>query len=493
MASNVISLRSLSDAKHPGRSINLQKLKNRDPVEMLNSFDKLNVEWRPYLSSTEISLLLLIFGQTIRWGRISYGFSYTMLEHGNKNTPGLNLSKDRLIKLSNGLHKRGIITKASTTRSMNITVNLDWTPAPETSPTPKRRNRTTPKAVPVSTLWGEEARIGSVENTNGVGIGSVENTLLVLPKLPLLEQAKKNKKVLEQAPLRRPSVAGAGFSEINLRRRPTGEASALPFPAKDAIPPVASHPLPEVRMRKRPPRLADVQRLLTPGAIEVTFRRAYEDTFSDRLGLPCPKWTRKQYGIAKRALIVGWMGTPQGLHDFVYWSVGHWEQVVGRKFQYRTRFPAPKMPDFEFLAKEHFAFENAFGENTRDGWLSGIDDRERKRFLELTVQRGRTDEEARMMIAEDRALTTLGGRIAKVGESNRSIFNHNKRLEKELRETKSKLRKYELHPESQIAKERAAAERRERLGPLPVLAPGEIPDLTKFMNIPYESEDEGRP
>lgn len=460
-----------SDAPPILREIDIRRLKAKDPVVMLTCYDKLSIEWRPYLTNTEVSLLMLIFSQTVRWGRTSYLFSYSMLENGNKNTPGTGLSKDRLIKLLNGLHERGFITKNSTTRTMEIVVQLDWKAGPETSPTPKRRNKTTPKALPASTLWEKTALIGSVETTNNDPIGSVENTLLVVPKIPLIEQEGEQAECKEQAPLRHPSGDREGFPEIVYRQRPTGERPALPLPARKTIPPVAPAPLPKQ---------------LAPSAIEATFRRAFDDTYKDRPGAVCPAWTRKDYSIAKTVMIGRWSGKTEELHEFVRWSVTEWEYVVGRKFQYRTRFPAPEMPDIKFLAKEFFAFLNAFEGCKHDEWLKGIDDREERRYLELTTKLGKTPEEAQLEIAENRAVAKLRKEMAQTKAESRAMANRAKAAEDRMK----RMRRIEPHPESEVAKKQRAAEEaarlQELLGPIPEILPSEI-DFTQFVNVPFES------
>lgn len=93
---------------------------------------RLSREWRPYLSPSELSVLLLIIDQTVGMSRAEWGFSYRMLGCGDKLTAGTGLDKRQLIRIVAALEEIGFIAVRRTPKGLQIEPNCEWKPGPAT-------------------------------------------------------------------------------------------------------------------------------------------------------------------------------------------------------------------------------------------------------------------------------------------------------------------------------------------------------------------------
>ncbi|MFC3208346.1 hypothetical protein [Aquamicrobium soli] len=467
----------------------------RNPLVQLIYITKLSRDWRPYLSHTEVSLVLLILDQTVGSQHESWGFSYRRLAEGDQFTPGMNFDQRHIKRLIAGLEDRGFITTRPNSRGVEITPNLDWRPGVNTQTLPKRRNKTTPKAVPISTLWvapvenGQDGpQSGDIHIIPRPRSGDIHVTPWVSSMSPIREQAgireQANQK-REQAGCRQPLCAGddtlpetiSSPAPIRMRQRPTR-------PVKEPIPPVAPPPLTEVgkpatvtesdlfsdHIRQRAPAKGrgrggvDPRTTVHPGAIETTMRHAFEASYANTPGARWFDWTDKERAMVNSAILKRWpAGDAEGCHAFFEWLVNEWPMIRSTLFGWMQRPPAPEFPEISFIVRHRVKIVPAFQRREFESWSARLTepmDRLRAKLLregvpEEALAHRLATEAAKEEMREENA-KALAAAAAELHQA-QAVREQAKRIERA---------KGYVHPESEVAKKQRYAEVMEALGPI---------------------------
>lgn len=228
---------------------------------------------------------------------------------------------------------------------------------------------------------------------------------------------------------------------------------------------------------KQPPR-----ENLKPASIEQTARRAFEVAYADRPGSMFLPWTQKQAGMLKKVVLAKWTATPEECHDMFEWIFSDWDAIIGHNFRWMTKVPPPALPEIGFIIAQAYRIIPLFTKNKRDKWIAQMDDPETRRYHELTVREGKTADDAKMILAEERAIERMREENAKAkADANRAL-----RVARLEAERAAKLRRRGIHPSSETAKRMAAEEAARRLADMP--PPENLPDLATLATIPFRED-----
>lgn len=470
-----------------------QKIK-RDQDDIRTALGQLEV-YRKYfrkwnvLPAEEHRLLGFLVDRSIGFGDETKYITYRLLIEGDKTSHGLGGSKRQLMRVMAQLEARGVIAvdrSQAHLKGLLISVNTAWEPSADMIAIPKRKQR---DETHTSSSWVNDDDFAIPGDTDVTTPVSPMTPPPVTPTSPLY-----SKKSLARPSLARPSSpalaaldrTGSISDEDFLGTR---EEKTQPSPSRQTLshPPVAPAPLPETTadslladLRRTHGQLAKKPARLNPGAIEDTFRAAFEDAYRDHPGAVFVKWGEREMGMVKQAVIKTWTGKPEELHAFVAWSVTNWTTVIRDRF--RSMKSPPMLPDVGFFTRFRSNFVQAHSKDLTRVWVAGLADHEAKEFHRLTLEKGLTDEEARMEIAENRAMSRMRKqnedalREANLKLSQAALAEQNAARRSRVAST--------IHPESETAKrlarEKAAAERAAR-EIVPIDPDWVAPD---FSNIP---------
>jgi len=493
--STVVPFRAPSDESD--KQADLVKLWENDPTSWMyqqllrRHFDRV---WGPHLSLVEFRLASFILTQTVEMGRSKWGFSYKKFEHGDTIAGGTLLSRSTIQRGLAGLNQRGAITidNGADGNVLKITPNLYWKPEGGAPLAAKRKEaaakRKPAKARPVSTLWPHPARAADPHP-----MLTEEHPPMLMEEHPPcsresiirdegIESEVKETEALftDDGRLRVQSVErGAEKIIVRHRQRATANGTALPLPAQKENPPVAPDP---------PWEALDQRKVLKPGAIEKTFRAAFEKAYPDTPYVIPSKWTVAELSKVKQAMLSKWaLSKAEDVHDFIEWIVFNWDYLRNSEFGWMKQRPAPPAPEINFITRHHTHFVTAYNRDRQDAWIDSFTDRETRRFHELTAKQGKTPEEARMLIAESRAIGRIRTELDAERAKNASLLKKAQAAEKRA------YRAQPIHPESETAKKQRAAELHKALGsPPPLAADAPIPDLMAALEEGFRHAEEER-
>lgn len=282
---------------------------------------------------------------------------------------------------------------------------------------------------------------------------------------------------------------------VRMRQRPPRTTS----PEKETPPPVAAAPSPEKpalateadlfpeHVRQDAPAKGDKRKSLKPVALEQTMQRAFVLEYTGTPGAFFQPWTEKQRHMLRASIIKRWpKDQPELCHQFFEWLVADWFHIRIRHFSWMKKNPAPAFPEIGFIINQRATLVPAFHGRERDNWLSSLPDAEQRRYLTLTQQEGKTEEEARMIMAEERAREKMREENAKAKAAANSAWR--KAQIRDAEASRKLRRSAEPHPQSQAAIAQRRAELLAAAPPLPDDAP--LPDLAQFADIPFREDDQ---
>ena len=438
-------------------------------------FRRLSREWRPYLSPSELSVLLLIIDQTVGMSREEWGFSYRMLEYGDVLTAGTGLDKRQLIRIVATLERIGFITVRRNSKGLLIRPNSEWESGPAT-----------PRAAERQAIGRGKGKSGDTDVTLS---GDTEVTPPVTRKSPIREEAKEKeeiKKEAENAAARyrgghRDTFSSSFSAPVRMRQRPVRQSA----PEKETPPPVAPTPSPTDGWVEATPATTKQQphrENVKPGSIEQTARHAFEVAYAGRPDYLFMPWGKRDKGMLKTVILNRWEGTAEECHDMFEWIFSEWDAIIGHNFRWMKKSPPPSLPEIGFIVRQAYRIIPLFTKNKRDKWIAQMSDPEERRYHELTVREGNTADEAKMIIAEERAVERMREENAKAkADANRAL-----RVARLEAERAAKLRRRGIHPSSETAKRMAAEEAARRPTDMPPLE--DIPDLATLATIPFRED-----
>lgn len=419
VAPNVIPLNGLT---HIELDPNGDPSNLRSPMIQQAIMRNFNRIWAAHLETHEYRLLGFILDNTVNRGWSRRLFSYRLMENGDNITCGTRLSKRQLIRTIAGLEAKQAITvdRADTTKGLWIAANAEWNPRDTIIPVPKRRKEGRKNAA----LSSDNHRF-CAEGSDTCDTSPA--TLMSPPECHRRHHIKEEtleEKIGEKDysdPVGSKGPVSLISVPVRVRQRPT---SGLALPAKKEIPPTGAIPpyepslplsLPIARREFSPaepsadrrPNLEVVLPFLKPSAIEKTYRAAFEEAYSDQPGVMPTKWTVEQLGMINNVVLKRWLGTPEECHEYVEWLVVNFYRLRRTAFSWMKKPCAPVAPDAKFIARWHTNLLSAYHERKQESWIESIDSHELRNFKRMTTVEGRTEEEARMKLAEDRVTLAL--------------------------------------------------------------------------------------
>lgn len=420
----------------------------------------------PYLSAPEEKLLGYVFSQSVDMNREFLLTTYERLEHGDPGakTNGTGYSKRHLQRIAGALVKRRFMTVQQTGRGLKITPNPDWKPGSDTPLASEKRKQVARKAANtrrenspakpklISTLWQRPRRGDTDVHSRGDTDVHSEWTRMSTTK----EEAKTEETKKEETDYRSPSgdrepVSSNSNSSTSVRvrvrqRPPLATSAKKENPQVPAAPPSGSFP---------------ARGSLQPSEIEMTYRAAFKQVYSDQPGVFPTEWTIKEKGRIKSAVLAKWEGTPEEAHDYFDWIVRDFSRLRNDVFGWMKRPAAPVAPDALFIARWHRDLLSAYRKRKQDDWIAGFDTHEAREFHRLTVAQGMSPEEARMKIAEERAALRLREEVER-GKAEAAMLMKAAQIAK----AKAEKTPMGIHPRSEIARRLAELEARAALTPV---------------------------
>jgi hypothetical protein len=420
------------------------------------------------------AMLRHLFDQTIQMGRDSWGFTYARIAKGDVMTNGVGCDERTAMRLVAQLAETGIIIKEPNSKGIQITFNLNWRPQPG-----QRRAYESRKRAPTM-------KRSDIPVTPAV-TGMSPQPLTGMS--PIREEDVGEKAIRGEAIYSAPASQDREriSDDLNFHLKDCGEKTSIAkqepsnSPAASALP-SSVETVTAKATRRTNERPATAKQKMNPGAIEETFRAAFEEAFHDYPDAIFVPWTPKERAIVNNALIKKWPGSPEELHDYVRWAVTHWSGIMCHRFSWMKR-DRPEVPTLSFLIAQQKNFLQAHTSYRTDCWINSIKDQEERMYATLTIKGGKTPEEAQLEIYEHRA-------IVRMRDENRSAERRANDAWQKARIVEDRTKRMQPtvpHPNSPAAREarqqadmeaiRAARE----ANPIPALGAEEVPD---FSNIP---------
>jgi hypothetical protein len=133
-----------------------------------------------------------------------------------------------------------------------------------------------------------------------------------------------------------------------------------------------------------------------------TFRNAWIETYP---GIACPTWTERDKGMVKSVLKARIYDNIEGRHDFLNFVTRNWVQIIGIKFAWCVKDPAPQLPSIAFLCRPKLIvlFQDAYGERRRYEQVSLMPSEERE--VVRLMGDGMNRDEALLAAGKRRALS----------------------------------------------------------------------------------------
>ncbi|WP_419695422.1 hypothetical protein ACN2CC_02145 [Mesorhizobium muleiense] len=475
----------------------LEKLAIRNVMERV---------WRPHLLPDERDFLAYVYDNTIEWGRATLDVTLDQMVNGVPSDHAewtwrlapVGYPRSTLKRLIQRLKDKGaLLVSAIRHRCTKITLNFLWSPAENVKklPIPKRLQG---KIADVLDELGEPIRFNLDLNDGPIRPDLGLNDEAIRSDLDLNEEAGEGDKVqsdtyspsirsnlasnkVQSGPSNKQHVkqheekqhenyrtaapTGGDFSEEELEE--LGGVGQSVLTAKEheeaCPPPTAAEIIRDTAIHSaegRAQRLAAIREKDTADAYQATFLAAWEETYP---GIPAPLMTKRD-GFQLRAVLASHLLKDNaGRHEFLDFTVRHWEAIVADKFTWMTKAPAPKMPSQRFLIGKSFfgTFLDAFAERNRyrDATLSVGEDGEIKRLMRAGLSR----ENALKKIGE-----TQGANRAKAQE--REVKVRNTDIMRQAQATYDKLQAAQKQAFAERAKAAKAAKEAPKSVPDPAAA-----------------------
>ncbi|UVC11195.1 hypothetical protein IHQ71_11820 [Rhizobium sp. TH2] len=414
-------------------------------MDLSRFFDR---QLRDYFDLNVYSMLRHLFDQTIQMGRDSWGFTYMRIAKGDTMTNGVGCDERTAKRLVAQLAEIGVIIKEPNPKGVQITFNLNWRPQPG-----QRRAYEDRKKAPTR-------KMGDTRVTRPV---TGMSPPAVTGMSPIREEDVREEEIRGEAFYSAPAsqnrvIGSSDFNFIEEVEPASPSAQEPPAPQSSSSPQVPTG-TPTKELRKTHDRPTQAQQKVKPGAIEETFRAAFDDAFRDYPGAIWVGWTGKERAIVNNALIKKWERKPEDLHEFLRWAVTNWTQIMSYRFSW-VKHDRPEIPTLSFLISMLAHFRKAYASDMTEGWLRSIKDHEKAEFARLTLKGGLTQEEARMKIAEKRAVSRMWEKNNAVELAASQKYHSALRMQEDAKRYGA----LPIHPKSQRAMEirREASQRREQ-------------------------------
>jgi hypothetical protein len=347
-------------------------------------------EWRPHLLPDERDFLAYVYDNTIEWGRSVLDATVDQMLNGVPSdhaewtwrlTP-VGFPRRTLERLIKSLKERGaIFVSAVRHRATKITLNLLWSPAENVVklPIPKRDkindiNEEVGAPISANLVYMDEPDIDDNRHCGGYdeepaadirqsGIYAAPITANLAASAGnirqgggSLKQHVKQHEEKQHENYRTAAPTGGDFSKEELGE--LGGVGQTVLTAKDheeaCPPPTAAEIIRDTAIHSaedRAQRLAAIREKDAADAYQATFLAAWEETYP---GIPAPLMTKRD-GFQLRAVLASHLLKDNaGRHDFLDFTIRHWEAIVADKFAWMTKAPAPKMPSQRFLITKAF-------------------------------------------------------------------------------------------------------------------------------------------
>lgn len=439
----------------------------KDPVAQQTIMRRLTRDWIRPLEPSEFQMLAFILGATCNWGKLDRRFTYRYIEHGDNMTAGTGVSPRHARRLVTALEDKGAISVDRSdmhTLGLLIRPNLNWKPEVGMLSLPKRIKDAT-----------------HTDETPADGFGRTPRTDLAGPSghgWPDIKEDLQN--ISPEEPLAGSSTSSrAGGETLNfLPQSQTRKRTRPALPAKEPTPPVAATPPSKfdpakvvAELQAKSADKADKAKLnLKPVSLEATYRAALRDGFEGS-DLPLPAaWGAKERGQAKK-LFEGYSQlSAEDAHECLRWVVLNWRALRSSLFGWMTRSPAPDVPHIGFLLSRRVNIVAAFVDYRTDGRIDRIEDEDTRRVAKL-VRAGKSDEQARLQVAEENAVRRMREENAKAKQDASHLLRAAQIAEKQME--KKYRGRAEIHPQSETAQRLRREEAQKNFD----AGSGELPDL----------------
>jgi hypothetical protein len=384
----------------------------KDPLRQVEAYRKLTREWRKCLTPPELSLAFFLVDHTHGWGLETRKLTYREMIEGTHTSAGMGMTERQLRNILTALAGKGLIKIAPSRRDgLTISVCLD-------------KEESAMLAIPKRVRTGKELPGGAEKNFRAnrkeiAGRGgkklpdyireeylensSEENSspaLAVEAENGLIE--KKEEPRQPELPAPKPSPT------YRIRRRPTQSISEV---SEDLGLRTATDPAPATRALPKASRKID-DSVVMPSELEKTWRATFEEHYAEVPGAIVEPWTMKTLAAVKAVFVKRWTGTVPELHEFMRWAVKSWSRTMAMHFSWMKRDPAPDLPSIRFMLAFNDHFIRAWNRRALEDRIQGLRGDEAVK-LSLLLKGGKTEQEALLEIAEDRAAGRLRGELEK--------------------------------------------------------------------------------
>ena len=395
----------------------------RSPLGQIQAIQRLNREWRPYLSTSELSLVSYLLDNTICWRRDTLRATLAQMVDGIPAwLPRVGLSLSTLERTMAALVARGavVIGPVKGRRIYTYRVNMGWEPEMSRIATPKRlQGKAQDQTLDI---FGSPLNVSMpviLTNLDPQNDGPKYHKANTISPIGGSVQKSLEEGVFGDAP---PYPAPATV-RVRVRVRPAG-AGALDHPADGptAFPGQSCPPttVAAVVAKLAPPAPTKAAANKATGATNDTrWRQSWEVAFP---GTPCKPFGAKERHIMvelrKRAEAqkIDWL-------DFLGFCVTEWRMILRTQFAWMKQKAPPQFPEVGFIIAKPFypKFLEAYAKHVQK--------------LELEAATGDTGELKRLMaegLSRDEALKEVGRRHAVV-DAREGVEKARKHMETTLR------------------------------------------------------------
>lgn len=379
------------------------------PGERLAIRNCVTREWGPHLSSDEFRLVLYIYDNSIEWGRTHLEATYEQMATGEAapddviwswRLPPLGIPLRTFRRLVDSLRAKGVIFAEAVGRKFTrYNINLAWSPAEGTLsprlamsklPTPKRFSEQ--KCQPGTFDEGDaECQSGTFESAN----------LAPLYNRTLSQQTEET----TSPSLRSEARSLLPTPKIRNRTRPTSPEQEERASPVAAAPSTALEAIAAVKARSADTlttKAASAAQSDKAGAYALTFRNAFAEAYPD---VPARALTDKDAAILRKVLKAH-IPDLAARHEFLDWTVRHWDQVTARQLGWMVKSPPPELPTVMFMLNgkifPHFLDAHA---NRKRHEAIDLLPAEQAEIARLMADKGLTYEQALLAAGERRALS----------------------------------------------------------------------------------------
>ncbi|MBB3147733.1 hypothetical protein FHS21_004165 [Phyllobacterium trifolii] len=441
--------------------------------------------WRKHLQPHEFCMLSFILDATINWGFASRLFTSRFVGHGDNAHCGTGMTDRTIRRNIAALEEKGVIIvdRSDMTKGLRITPNVYWNPEELMLSVPKRlKNAEESVTYKSDNGLTDNDFTGMTPDTH---VASPRTSVSSPPGHPRPDikddflQADFSKSKEHLAPGK--PEAGRIFSENDLFPETTPERAEPSSRKKETSSPIARAPSSDGWNDPKPVKVEPHRSLLKPGAIEKTFRRAFETENENISGAMHIAWTSKEQLKVKSAILNKWKRPAEECHDFFEWLVRDWFEIRIALFEWlekNGKEGAPARPHVAFIIRWNAALIDYWDRRAQKARIKGLDSREEQRLALLSLE-GKTREEALLIIAEERATEKMRDENAKSVAAARQAHGAARILEKQLVE-RQRWGVHNPHPSSQIAQQM-------RQVPVPV-SDEALPTIEELINTPFREE-----